>query len=855
LAQIKLTVSSNFQEASKQMQGFSELTEKELKRIQTAIGKIKSDEIDSFIQKNQRAANAVRATRGPVESLAAEHAGLRRQIETLIRNGMDPMSDDLKTLRREYERTTREIEIQNKALKINEGLYSGVLKVSGGLILGLGAFTAATLKSASAIEDASAAFQPLVGGVQKANALVSMLNKTAATTPFQFEAISAAAKQLLPVMEGDLQNTVDTFRMLGDTAGGNAQKLESITRGYTKAMLKNKVDMESLNMIAEAGVPIYTELAASMGISVQELTKMSAAGKITSTDLTEAFQKMTTEGGIFFNGMEIASQTATGKLSTLKDVFVILSAEIGAKILPAWKGLLDNMIVAGNSMIAFVQDGEKMRRLLNVILPLIAGVAAGLASFLIITKVIAIIKGLSTAMAVLNAVMAANPAILIAAAIAIVIAAIVLLIRNWDQFVVFFQSTVERTKVRAEQFGVALKTGWVIAFNSIKIAVLELTEIIFNKLMGGINKFLDLAGKLPFIGDKFQILQDNVNGFANELRGLKDEAVKSSNALIESQKAELSAVNEASAIRIQAIKDESAARLEELNKQQADNLATQQAINEQLAMTEDEKTLILTEKLSERLAILNDIEAQNRLENEATFQEFLNNRMLQEEVDGAKRIAFLQNELSRIKALENLSNKERLAAQKTVEAMITEEKKKQTEARIKLIRLEASTMADFFGAMSGLLTEFAGKNRAAAIAAKALAIAQAGINTALAFTQALTSVPYPWNLAAAATVAASGAVQISQIVKTPIPSAQTGTGRMGITVPSSGGTQRQDNVAVMAQPGETVNVSPRGEPSGAGTMNAVFMIGQEELFRIMNIGIESGDVRITTDNIQGGIAI
>ena len=61
-------------------------------------------------------------------------------------------------------------------------------------------------------------------------------------------------------MIDDIENTIKTLRMLGDTAGGNAQKLDTITRGFTKSMLKGKVDLESLNMIAESGVPIFSEL-------------------------------------------------------------------------------------------------------------------------------------------------------------------------------------------------------------------------------------------------------------------------------------------------------------------------------------------------------------------------------------------------------------------------------------------------------------------------------------------------------------------------------------------------------------------------------------------------------------------
>jgi len=176
-----------------------------------------------------------------------------------IFSAKDRLSPAIDKISRNYDsfggKVGRTLSILNR--KTNQ-LFKGLGTAA---IAGFGLATAAItlfVKEASKIEDATAAFTPLMGSVERANKLVAELNKTAASTPFQFENISAAAKQLLPVMNQDIERTIKTFRMLGDTAGGNAQKLDSITRGFTKSLLKGKVDMESLNMIAEAGVPIYS---------------------------------------------------------------------------------------------------------------------------------------------------------------------------------------------------------------------------------------------------------------------------------------------------------------------------------------------------------------------------------------------------------------------------------------------------------------------------------------------------------------------------------------------------------------------------------------------------------------------
>lgn len=228
-------------------------------------------------------------------------------------------------------------------------------KALAGIAIGLTSITGAIgllIKSSSKIENAVANFTPLLKSVDKARKLVTRLNTEASTTPFKFEGISKVASQLLPVMNGSIEDTANTFRMLGDTAGGSIEKLTTITNGYTKSLLKGKPDMESLNMIGEAGVPIFTEMAKTMGVTKEAFFEMSRQGKLTNDDLTETFRSMTSEGGIFFNGMAIASQTLTGKWSTLVDNVTLLSARMGNNLLSSIKKTVD-----GFTQIVKSQDG------------------------------------------------------------------------------------------------------------------------------------------------------------------------------------------------------------------------------------------------------------------------------------------------------------------------------------------------------------------------------------------------------------------------------------------------------------------------------------------------------------------
>jgi len=367
--------------------------------------------------------------------------------------------------------------IGDSATRLAKGLAKG-LAISFGVAAG-----AATLlvREFSKIQDAEAAFTPLLGGAERAAEMVKKLNDTAATTPFQFQNLADSAKLLLPVMNGDIENTVRTLRMLGDTAGGNAQKFESITRGFTKAMLKGKADMESLNMIAEAGVPIFTELAASMGQKVgKQFFKDISAGKVSVEDISSAFRRMTSEGGIFFGGMEIASRTLSGRWSTLKDNISLTAASLGKSLAPTVERLLTsatkltqrvrdwvdaNKDLINTKIDSFIKVvGETIDEIVDAFRAwkgerdIVDIIGAGfraignalvfiMRNWSVITKLtiavgvlIGVIKALSVALTVVNALAALSPIGLIVLAVIAAIAAFTALIYWAEEVVAFFEN-------------------------------------------------------------------------------------------------------------------------------------------------------------------------------------------------------------------------------------------------------------------------------------------------------------------------------------------------------------------------------------------------------------------------------
>lgn len=286
------------------------------------------------------------------------------------------------------------------------------------------AFFDATVGNASKMENFIAAFTPLTGSAENAKDMIAALNKEAATTPFELENIAGVAKQLLPSLGNDVDAVTKTFRMLGDTAGGSAEKLDSIARGYTKVLNTGKVSMEALNMIADAGVPIQTQLAQSMGITTEKMYELSSQGKITADDLTKAFEDMTKEGGIFFDGMNLASKTFSGNVSTMNDNLKMAGAELGEVMLPLATDFVKVVSGIAQAFVTWASEGENLPRTLKLIGESAAIAVVALTAYMAIMHGSAVVQSFAVAIKALTVAMATNPIGLIAVGIAGVLIAL-----------------------------------------------------------------------------------------------------------------------------------------------------------------------------------------------------------------------------------------------------------------------------------------------------------------------------------------------------------------------------------------------------------------------------------------------
>ena len=355
-------------------------------------------------------------------------------------------------------KTTKEIKnLGNESDKLNDGftVLKGTManlasQAISKVVDGFKGLVSGAVDYQKSMEYYTTSFTVMTGSADKAGETVKKLADIGATTPFDMPQL-ADATSLLMNFGFSADDAVDSMMMLGDISQGNADKLNTIARAYGKMNSAQKVTLENINMMIDAGFNPLQEISEKTGESMESLYDRVSKGKMSVDEITESMKRSTSEGGKYFQSMDAQSQTLDGRLSTLSDT---VNSKLGEALQPILQkaadewipnitNAIDNMdmdsvvsviddIVSGvGDLFGFIMDHG------DTIISLVAGIGAAMVTWKVasmINGVVTAIKafkvaneGATIAQALLNGVMMANPIMLVATLLAGLIVTIITL--------------------------------------------------------------------------------------------------------------------------------------------------------------------------------------------------------------------------------------------------------------------------------------------------------------------------------------------------------------------------------------------------------------------------------------------
>jgi len=412
------------------------------------------------------------------------------------------------------------------------------------------------------MEAMTARFQPFLGSALKAGNLMQMLQDTAATTPFQIDQIADAAERLLPIYGENFDELIKMERMIGDLSAGSGDRLKGITEALVKVKNQGKLTMEELKTFVGHGLPIFDELAITIGVATNKIADLSSKGRLSYQMLEDTIRRMTGNTGKYFNAMRIASETFLGKKSTFLDTFFNLKVTIGKPFLGASGAIMDDLTSSVIRLNKYLLDNpEKLeelhawilrvwgafrsfgRGLLTLIGPakvflsvVSTLVQSRLIRWLLITKMgfaalrfvmlstgkimlgmngakvlgghLAALAGkikiITIAQKIWNLAMSKSPLFTIISIITLVVAGIIYLSRNTKIMTTIFNGFVTGIKASIE---------WIKnAVSSIGLFFKALGQSVWNFILTPIEMVFKLLGKLPgSLGETFRTAQGHIN--------------------------------------------------------------------------------------------------------------------------------------------------------------------------------------------------------------------------------------------------------------------------------------------------------------------------------------------------------
>lgn len=192
----------------------------------------------------------------------------------------------------------------------------------------------------SQMEQYTTNFTTMLGSQESAVQKVEELKQFAASTPLSMDDLAKGTQTLL-AFGVESENSTSILRQLGDIALGDADKMQRLSTAFGKATAAGKVTGDTVQQMIDAGWNPLIQISQTAGETMEETQKRMSTGKISVEELQAAMEAVTSGTGQFAGGMEAASHTTQGLISTLQDN---ARALVGEVFMPISDGLLGELL-------------------------------------------------------------------------------------------------------------------------------------------------------------------------------------------------------------------------------------------------------------------------------------------------------------------------------------------------------------------------------------------------------------------------------------------------------------------------------------------------------------------------------
>lgn len=273
-----------------------------------------------------------------VKSINTMNLALSRLKEA--QNGLDR---NTKNWKKEYKNIQKEIKLIEEELGKAKSTQDGFSQSAGRLKMAFAAaFSVSAIKGyvrqvfnvRAELQMQHVALTAIVRDVDKVNTLWSQITQLSVKSPFRVDELITYTKQLA-AYRVESEKLFSTTKMLADVSAGLGVDMQRLILAFGQVKAATVLRATELRQFTEAGVNMLDELVSyfkevkGQTYSTGEVFDMISRRMVEFKDVEAVFERMTSEGGMFYQMQEKQSMTLKGQISNLKDAYTLMLNDIG----------------------------------------------------------------------------------------------------------------------------------------------------------------------------------------------------------------------------------------------------------------------------------------------------------------------------------------------------------------------------------------------------------------------------------------------------------------------------------------------------------------------------------------------
>lgn len=291
----------------------------------------------------------------------------KKQVRDFKRSVSDTGS--IKNLQVSFNNLAKGIDKGSISVSDFSGSLVGLSTKAGAVAAAVGAVTAVigvvvskAVQARREMESMEISFSVLTGSMAKSKQLVGQMKALGAISPLQTKDIAKAGQTLMG-FGVDVSKVMPILKQLSDISMGDSQRFQSLSLAFAQMSASERLMGQDLNQMINAGFNPLQIISEKTGKSIGQLKDEMSKGKISSSDVAQAFAEATQEGGKFYGMTEKLGKSLNGMFNQQQDKLNQQWAELGEKITPQVVSsmelvneAIDDCFVVVNGLVDLVQE-------------------------------------------------------------------------------------------------------------------------------------------------------------------------------------------------------------------------------------------------------------------------------------------------------------------------------------------------------------------------------------------------------------------------------------------------------------------------------------------------------------------